>query len=44
MYGGEEFNKISDTRVKVGTVSEGGLPRVKEPIEGMTYDFELDTT
>jgi hypothetical protein len=34
MYGGEEMNKISDTRVKVGEVIKGGLPRIKAPIKG----------
>jgi hypothetical protein len=31
-------------RVKVGSVSEGGIPRLKEPIRGMTLDFDLDIT
>jgi hypothetical protein len=44
MYGGEEFNRVPDMKVQIGTVTEGGIPSLKEPIKGMTLDFELDIT
>jgi hypothetical protein len=44
MYGGVEFNRIADSRVKVGSEIEGGLPRMKSPIIGMSLDYELDIT
>ena len=40
-YSGEPFNRIPDTRLKVGEVVKGGVPKLKSPIKGMSLDYEL---
>jgi hypothetical protein len=44
MYEGAEFNRVADSRVKVGSDITGGVPKMKSPIVGMELDYELDIT
>jgi hypothetical protein len=44
MYEGAEFNRVADSRVKVGSEITGGVPKMKSSIVGMELDYELDIT